>query len=115
LDILEYCSPKDLINREQYYLQNLKPAYNILKTEGSLLGFKHSKATIGIIRSAKLRKKRWETTKLKIQNGNKQSQSVYVINNITGEERKFTSIRKAAIYVNKHPSYLSKCIKSVNV
>lgn len=63
MDIIEYCSPKDLINREQYYLQNLKPAYNILKTEGSLLGFKHSKATIGIIRSAKLKKKKMRNHK----------------------------------------------------
>jgi len=57
LDIIEYCSPKDLINREQYYLQSLKPDYNILKTAGSLLGFKHSEATIEIIRNAKLGKK----------------------------------------------------------
>lgn len=115
MDIIEYCSPEDLIKREQYYLQGLKPDYNILKTAGSLLGFKHSKATIEIIRNAKLGKKRSHTTKLQIEKGNTQSQSVFVINNITGEEREFTSIRKAAIYVNKHPSYISKCIRNVNV
>lgn len=51
MDIIEYCRSKYLINREQYYLQ-------ILKTARSLLGFKHSEATIDIIRNAKLGKKK---------------------------------------------------------
>jgi len=31
LEILEYCDSEDLIKREQYYLELLKPEYNILK------------------------------------------------------------------------------------
>jgi len=42
LEILEYCEPKNCIEREQYYLDLLKPEYNILKNAGSSLGFKHS-------------------------------------------------------------------------
>jgi group I intron endonuclease len=45
LEILEYCDSKDLIIREQYYIDLLKPEYNILKKAGSLLGFKHSDET----------------------------------------------------------------------
>ena len=45
LDILEYCKPHELIYREQYYMDTLKPEYNILKVAGSVLGFKHSEAT----------------------------------------------------------------------
>jgi len=30
LEILEYCDPLNIISREQYYLDNLKPEYNIL-------------------------------------------------------------------------------------
>jgi group I intron endonuclease len=45
LEILEYCDQSDLIKREQYYFDSLKPEYNILKTAGSLLGFKHSEQT----------------------------------------------------------------------
>jgi group I intron endonuclease len=45
LEILEYCEPKKCIEREQYYLDLLKPEYNILKNAGSLLGFKHSEET----------------------------------------------------------------------
>jgi group I intron endonuclease len=45
LDIIEYCDKNLLIEREQYYLDNLKPEYNILKTANSRLGSKQSEAT----------------------------------------------------------------------
>jgi NUMOD1 domain len=31
LEILEYCDINNLLKREQYYLDNLKPEYNVLK------------------------------------------------------------------------------------
>jgi len=34
LEILEYCLPEDVINREQYYLDLLQPEYNIYKVAG---------------------------------------------------------------------------------
>lgn len=43
LDILEYCEIDVLIEREQYYLDLLKPEYNILKTARNNLGNKHLK------------------------------------------------------------------------
>ena len=42
LDILEYCEINILIEREQYYLDLLKPEYNILKVTSSRLGYKHT-------------------------------------------------------------------------
>lgn len=42
LEIFEYCDKSDLIEREQYYFDQLNPVYNILKIAGSLRGFKHS-------------------------------------------------------------------------
>ena len=45
LDILEYCDPEEILVREQFYLDLYSPEYNILKTAGSLLGFKHSSET----------------------------------------------------------------------
>lgn len=38
LEILEYCYIEDLIEREQYYIDLLKPEYNMLKIAGSSLG-----------------------------------------------------------------------------
>lgn len=52
LDILEYCDPSILIEREQYYLDMLNPKYNILAKAGSSTGFKHSEATLELIRVA---------------------------------------------------------------
>ena len=43
LEILEYCNKFIVIEREQYYINLLKPKYNVLKTAGSTLGYKHSK------------------------------------------------------------------------
>ena len=45
LEVLEYCDPHTLLVREQYYMDNLKPEYNILAKAGSSLGFKHSEET----------------------------------------------------------------------
>jgi group I intron endonuclease len=45
----------NLIKREQYFIDNLAPEYNICKVAGSLLGVKHSKKTI-----EKIAKLTWE-------------------------------------------------------
>lgn len=50
LEILEYCEQEDVIKREQYYMDILKPEYNIKKLAGSSLGFEHSAETIEKIR-----------------------------------------------------------------
>lgn len=38
LEILEYCEKSLILEREQYYLDILKPRYNICKVAGSTLG-----------------------------------------------------------------------------
>jgi len=43
LEIIEYCSYEDIIKREQYYLDLLKPEYNTLKIASSSYGYKHNK------------------------------------------------------------------------
>jgi NUMOD1 domain len=114
LEIIENCKPSDLIKREQYYLDSLKPEYNVLKTAGSLLGFKHNNNTIEILRNSKLGFKRSETAKLAIAAGNNKSQSVFVVNNNTGEKKEFSSIRKAAKFIGLHQSYIAKSIRLNN-
>lgn len=63
LEILEYCDKSKVLSREQYYLDNLKPKYNMLKYAGSRLGCKHSPATVAKLKlmwanNAELRAKR---------------------------------------------------------
>jgi group I intron endonuclease len=40
--VFEYCDSKELISREQIYLDTLLPEFNILKKAGSSLGYKHT-------------------------------------------------------------------------
>jgi len=46
LDILEYCSKTDLLEREQFFIDKLNPEYNILKFAYSVLGYRHSPENI---------------------------------------------------------------------
>ena len=52
LEILEYCLPENVISREQYYMDLLKPEYNLNSTAGSRLGSFHLEET-------KLKLKNW--------------------------------------------------------
>lgn len=45
LDILEYCDLNIIIKKEQYYIDLLKPEYNICKVAGSTIGIKVSEET----------------------------------------------------------------------
>lgn len=42
---IEECSRSELITREQFYIDSIKPFFNINPTAGSRLGSKHSAAT----------------------------------------------------------------------
>ena len=54
LEILEYCRADELIVREQYYLDLIKPEYNILTQAYSLLGYKHSPENIAKFKLKKI-------------------------------------------------------------
>lgn len=55
LAILEYIANKeDIIRREQYYIDLLKPEYNILEQAGSSLGYKHREETLKLFKERKL-------------------------------------------------------------
>lgn len=66
LEILEYCDSKDLINREQYYLDLLKPEYNILKIAGSRLGSIHNEESRAKMSSLKTGRKLSEEIRAKM-------------------------------------------------
>ena len=53
LEIIEYTKPQNLIEREQYYLDNYDFEYNLLEKAGSSLGFKHTEKTIEYLKSFK--------------------------------------------------------------
>jgi group I intron endonuclease len=85
-EILEHCTPKVLIEREQYYLDLLKPEYNILKIAGSRKGSMHSEATKELQRMAIVGRKLSLETKLKMAHANIKSQPIIITNKETGEK-----------------------------
>jgi len=52
-EILEYCNKNEILVREQYYLDTLKPEYNILPTSGYPLGYKHTEEAKAKLRGPK--------------------------------------------------------------
>lgn len=65
LEILEYCAKENAISREQYYIDLLKPKYNLNSTAGSRLGRIHSEdSRVKMSISAQGRKHTEETKKL---------------------------------------------------
>lgn len=134
LDILEHCEPSKLIEREQYYLDLLKPEYNILKFAGSPVGVKRSKNTIlklkakALSRSAETQAKiRAHLKKLNSSRKHKEhlielntslehiaktAKSVSVYNIETKENMDFRSMTQAAKTFNVHPETIRRCIKN---
>jgi group I intron endonuclease len=65
LEILEYCTKENAISREQYYIDLLKPEYNLNSTAGSRLGSVHTEETkLKMSKSATGRKHTEQSKKL---------------------------------------------------
>lgn len=67
LEILEYCDPSVVRARETYYIKSLNPEYNILRTGGSSLGYKHSIISCMKMSKAALGRKHSEETRALIR------------------------------------------------
>ena len=114
LEILEHSNASIVVQREQYYLDNLELQYNTLKVARFLAGFKHSAASIERMSLAKIGHHRHEATKLRFS-ANTQAHAIIATEISTGETKVFTSIRKAAEFIGIHPSYLAKCLNENNI
>jgi group I intron endonuclease len=71
LEILEYCAPEECIKREQFYIDTLKPEYNILKLAGSSLGHKHTEETLAKFKERKFSLDHLEKLRAHLTNLNK--------------------------------------------
>src|SRR5712672_2452711 len=50
LEILKYCDKNNVIEREPYYMDLIKPQYNIVEIAGSTLGYKHTPESLSKMR-----------------------------------------------------------------
>jgi hypothetical protein len=91
LEIIEYCGPSDLISREQYYLDLLKPEYNLLTIAGNSTDYKH-------------------TVESKLQNTLSQHKRVKieVIDLDLKTKTTYNSIREAAKAIGKYHQAITK-------
>ena len=139
LEILEYCNSEDVIKREQFFLDYLKPEYNILKIAGSRVGFEvleETKAKIsaaltgrvlsesvkGKIKAARIGVKHSEVTKAKLKEhlinlnknilAEKKSIKVTIFDLETKVFTEYSSIRKAAEAIG---SYAHKILNYENL
>lgn len=127
ISIIEYVTinENDLIEREQYWLDNVKPEYNILKQAGNSLGYKHrpdiklklSLMKVGKKLSSEIRNRISSTKKISKLRGHKHTLetrlklsgiakkriklhrpgiSLLIKDIISGDIKKYRSIREAA-------------------
>jgi group I intron endonuclease len=134
VEILEYCTAdkNELITREEYYFEMLKPEYNILKKAYSRLGFVVSEETkakmkeiaknrfyseerlakfraLALNRSEELKEKhRAHLLKINLSKG----QSVEVTNTLTNTKTIYPSCRKAAFDLGTSHTTILRYIKS---
>jgi group I intron endonuclease len=126
LEILCYCEPGNVLLLEQYFINSLKPEYNILQVAGSPLGHKHSDKTLATMRGPKspehLAKIRENLAKINIDrvfseelrskiskaNGNKMA----VTDTATGEIKEYPSMRALALEFGVSRYSLGNYIKS---
>lgn len=130
LEILEYCDPLDAIKREQYYLDLLKPEYNILKVAGSPLGYKHNDKALAKMRNRKLSEEQLANLREHLAKHNASPEqrqksgerirklnatkgfAVEVINIETHETIEYDSIRLTAKGLNSNKTTISNYIQN---
>lgn len=115
LTILEYIdisnlnkddAKKLILSREQYYIDALKPEYNILSTAGSSLGYKHSEESLELMRSALKGRSFTETHKEKLSTAKKGTTFT--------KAHKANMSKKVYVYTNDNPKTLFKLFNSCN-
>lgn len=121
LEILEYCSPENTTLREQYYMDLLNPEYNILKTAGSFLGFKHSEETIEKFRiqspkqqeQLKILNSKPESIERLLEMSKARSKTVELLDTLNSTTTVYSSIVEAARAIGCDPGTVRYAIKNL--
>lgn len=106
VEILEYCNPQECLDKEDYYLKEFKPEYNICSKAGSSFGRLDSEET----------RARKSASKMGSTNGKNQPNAVKI--EVLDIETKITtlypSIREAARALGCRHGPLQYCINTPN-
>jgi group I intron endonuclease len=135
LEILEYCNKDEILSKEQYYMDLLKPEYNILTKAGSRLGFKHSEETKALFSKVRKEMEYSEEHKYRISKmylyrtpesrvkdierllkfNEAKSHPIEVIDLSTNEKKSYPSVRQAASELAISKNTIRKYLKSQKV
>ena len=97
MEILEYCDSADTLKREQYYLDILKPEYNIAKIAGSTLGYKHTTESLEKMRNFVLSDEVRERKAKSTANATASRRISIIVENIeTNETSEYISLTEAS-------------------
>ena len=107
LEILEYCDSKDLICREQYYIDLLKPEYNILKWAHSSLGFKHSEESRAKMSSSRAGENNPMFGKPRPEGSGSPSQKIEVVDIKNNIKTRYESMSAAALALSIRTSTIA--------
>jgi len=111
LEILEYCNSEDLLKREQYYLDTLKPEYNIVEIAGSTLGYKHSEESLKKMRNFILSDEVLAKKKLATKNATAARSIPILVKNIkTNETSEYVSLSAASNAIGVTKSAVSQAL-----
>jgi hypothetical protein len=103
-EIIELCEVDKLLEREQHYIIELEPVYNICRIAGSSLGVKQSKEICekkrqyALENNIKPPESTWKDKQKPIQMFNKQTDEFI---------KEFTSIAEACRFIGKNSTYAS--------
>jgi hypothetical protein len=109
-EIIEQCDICNIIEKEQYWIDLLKPTYNIRKIAQSNLGFNHSEKTKNKIGKTVLKNWKNEEYRVKTIKGHCKPILCY---NLKGELLfEFNSAKEAGEKLNIFPNHITKICKN---
>ena len=95
-EILEYSYKNNVISREQYYINILKPNYNIVKIAGSTLGYKHTPESLAKMRDFVLSDEVIDRKALSTANATAARKITIIVENIeTKVKQQYSSLTEA--------------------
>jgi hypothetical protein len=113
LEILEYCDKDNVLSREQYFIDLLKPEYNIVQTAGSTLGYKHTPESLAKMRDFILSDEVLTRKALSTKNAAEARKISVIVENIkTKEKTEYDSMTEVGKVLGVHRNAVSQAVKN---
>ena len=112
LEILEYCNEDNVLKREQYFIDLMKPEYNIVQTAGSTLGYKHTPESLAKMRDFILSEEVLKRKTLSTKNAAEARKISVIVENIkTKEKTEYGSMTEVGKVLGVHRNAVSQAVK----